>query len=122
MVFSKYCPYNYCNPEKVNIFMSPSSQCQYNHTGRLCGKCPNGWSLTLGKPQCRKCSNVHLYLIVPFAVGGIVLVVFIKATDFTVAGGLINGLIFYANLVEASENAYFATTSNSNSQSIADIH
>ena len=112
VVFSKYCPYSFCTEDKVNIFMSPSSQCQYNHTGRLCGKCPNGWSLTLGKSQCRNCSSVHLYLIVPFAVGGVMLVIFIKVTDLTIANGLINGLILYANLVKANDYAFFTTTSN----------
>ena len=87
---------------KVNI-CSVNSQCQYNHSGRLCGQCSEGLSLTLGKSECRKCPNTYLLLIAPFVVGGIALVMFIKVTDFTVAVGLINGLILYANLIKAND-------------------
>ena len=108
IVYSKYCPYNYCNPNKVKVNISSgNSQCQYNHSGMLCGNCSEGLSLTLGKSECRTCSNIYLLLIAPFAVGGIALVVFIKVTDFTVAVGLINGLILYANLVKANDYMFF---------------
>ena len=104
IVYSKYCPYNYCNPNKVKVNISSiNSQCQNNHSGRLCGQCSEGLSLTLGKSECRKCPNTYLLLIAPFIVGGIALVMFIKVTDFTVAVGLINGLILYANLIKAND-------------------
>ena len=91
---------------KVNISYV-NSQCQYNHSGRLCGQCSEGLSLTLGKSECRKCPNIYLLLIAPFAIGGIALVIFIKVTDFTVTVGLINGLILYANLVKANDYMFF---------------
>lgn len=69
-------------------------------------------SLTLGTSRCKHCSSTHLYLIAPIAVSGVVLVIFIKLTDLTTAGGLINGLVLYANLVKASGYAYFTSTSN----------
>lgn len=112
VLFTKYCPYNYCNSSKVNIFNSSNLQCLSNHIGKLCGRCPDGMSLTLGESHCRHCTNTHLYLLIPFAISGVVLVVFIKVTDVTTAGGLINGLIFYANLVKASSYAYFTTSTN----------
>ena len=112
VLFSKYCPYNYCDSTEVNIFNSLDSQCLYNRTGKLCGKCPDGVSLTLGKSRCKNCSNTNLFLIAPFAVSGIVLVIFIKVTDLTIANGLIKGLILYANLVKANDYAFFKTTSN----------
>ena len=107
VIFSKYCPYNYCKSAKVNIFDSFDAQCQWKHTGVLCGACPKGMSLTLGTSQCKKCSNKHLYLLAPFAIGGLALVVFLKVTDLTTAGGLINGLTLYANLVKAGCYIYF---------------
>ena len=112
VLFSKYCPYNYCDSTEVNIFYSSDSQCLHNRTGKLCGKCPDGMSLTLGKSRCKNCSNTNLFLIAPFAVSGIVLVIFIKVTDLTIANGLINGLILYVNLVKANDYAFFTTTSN----------
>ena len=112
VLFTKYCPYNYCNSSKVNIFNSSDLQCLSNHIGRLCGRCPDRMSLTLGESHCRHCTNTHLFLLIPFAISGVVLVVFIKVTDVTTAGGLINGLIFYANLVKASSYAYFTTSTN----------
>ena len=112
VLFSKYCPYNYCKPAKINIFNSSAAQCQWNHTGRLCGECPKGMSLTLGTSQCRQCSNTNLYLLAIFAFGGVALVTFLKVTDLTTAGGLINGLILYANLVKSGTYIYFPPTSN----------
>ena len=107
VLFSKYCPYNYCNPATVNIFNYFAAQCQWGHSGRLCGECPKGMSLTLGASKCRQCSNNHLGLLAVFAVGGVALVTFLKVTDLTTAGGLINGLILYSNLVKAGSYLYF---------------
>ena len=112
VLFSKYCPYNYCKSETVNIFNHSDLQCQMNHTGRLCGQCPVGTSLTLGISRCKQCSNSNLYLLVPFAVSGVVIVIFLKLSDLTTAGGLINGLILYANLVKAGSYIYFPATSS----------
>ena len=112
VLFSRYCPNNYCNPAMVNIFTSSDLQCQNGHSGRLCGECPNGMSLTLGISQCKDCSNENLYLVALFAIGGVVLVIFIKVTDLTTAGGLINGLILYANFVKASGYVYFTANSS----------
>ena len=111
LLFSKYCPYNYCKPERVNVFNCSDLQCQMNHTGQLCGQCPVGTSLTLGASQCKQYTNNNLYLLVPFAVSGFVLVIFLKMSDLTTAGGLHNGLILYANLVKAGSYTYFPPTS-----------
>ena len=113
VLFSKYCPYNYCNPATVNVFNSFAAQCQWGYTGRLCGECPKGMSLTLGASKCRQCSNNYLGLLAVFAVGGVALVTFLKVTDLTTAGGLINGLILYANLVKAGSYIYFPYSSSS---------
>jgi len=42
-----------------------------------------------------------------FLVAGIALVVVSNALDLTVASGIINGLIFYANIVKANEATFF---------------
>ena len=83
-------------------------QCGLNSlSGGACG-CPSGLSLSLGDPEyCLKCSNIYLVLIIPFALAGFALVFFIKVLNLTVAEGTINGLIFYANIVQANQAVFF---------------
>ena len=81
-------------------------ECNYNHSGLVCGGCQPGLSLALGSAQCLKCSNKYLALLIPFALAGVVLVLFIKLLDLTVSRGLINGLIFYANIIKQNEHIF----------------
>ena len=104
VVSSEDCPLNYCKDEAVSFQLNaPSAQCNYNHSGLVCGGCQPGLSLALGSAQCLKCSNKYLALLIPFALAGVMLVLFIKLLDLTVSCGLINGLIFYANIIKPSE-------------------
>ena len=101
---SEYCSFDYCNKGVINVKLSdPDSQCNYNHSGTLCGGCQPGLSLALGSAQCLQCSNKYLALLIPFALAGPALVFFIKLLDLTISHGTINGLIFYANIVKANE-------------------
>ena len=103
-VTASNCPYNYCNREKIYMTLEdPDSQCNFNHSGTLCGGCQPGLSLALGTNQCLHCSNNHLALILPFALAGVVLVCFIKVIDLTISQGTLNGLVFFANIVKANE-------------------
>ena len=104
---SKYCPLNYCNKASRNVTLSePDSQCNYNHSGTLCGRCQPGLSLALGSAQCLPCSNEYLALLIPFTLAGPVLVGFIKLLDFTISQGTINGLVFYANIIQANQDIF----------------
>ena len=104
VVASEYCLFDYCDTEDSNVTLGyPDSQCNYNHSGTLCGGCQPGLSLALGSVQCLPCSNKCLALLVPFALAGPALVFFIKLLDFTISQGTINGLVFYANIVKANE-------------------
>ena len=101
---SEYCPLNYCNTEDSNVTLSePDSQCNYNHSGTLCGGCQPGLSLALGNAQCLQCSNKYLALLIPVTLAGPVLVFSIKLLDLTISQGTLNGLIFYANVIKANE-------------------
>ena len=107
-VTASNCPYNYCNREEIYITLEdPDSQCNFNHSGILCGGCQPGLSLALGTNQCLHCTNTHLALLLPFALAGVVLVCFIKVIDLTISQGTLNGLIFYANTVKANEYLLF---------------
>ena len=105
---SEYCSLDYCNAEDSNVTLSePDSQCNYNHSGTLCGGCQPGLSLALGSAQCLQCSNKYLALLIPLTLAGPVLVFSIKLLDLTISQGTLNGLIFYANVVKANEYIFF---------------
>ena len=97
VIVHHHCPYGYCTFEELDIRLDfPDTQCNFNHSGILCGGCRPGLSLTLGTSQCLRCSNKYIALLIPFAIAGIVLVAFIKLLNLTVSEGTLNGLIFYA--------------------------
>ena len=101
---SKYCPLDYCYKGESNVTLQESdSQCNYNHAGILCGGCQPGLSLALGSAQCLPCNNKYLALLIPFTLAGPVLVGIIKLLDLTISQGTLNGLIFYANIVKATD-------------------
>lgn len=107
VTFNTKCPRSKCKDGIVSLNMNtPDAQCQGNRAGTLCGKCKEDYSLSLGSLQCLKCpaNDIHLLLIAPFAVAGIVLVLLVKFLDLTVADGYINGLIFYCNVVWINED------------------
>ena len=102
IVYNKYCPINYCNVtgKPIDLLSDPDSQCGYNRQGVLCGGCQDNYSLALGSSQCISCpDNNNLALLLFFAAAGFLLVIFISVFNLTIAQGMINGLIFYANIV-----------------------
>ena len=110
-VSAQYCPLNYCKIEIVAIVLNQSdTQCNYNHSGTLCGGCQPGLSLALGSAQCLKCSNKYLALLISLTLAGFVLVLFIKILDLTTSKGFINGLIFYANILKPNEHIFLPQT------------
>ena len=101
------CPNRYCITQG-NFTFSDDGICANNRTGLLCGKCKGNYSLLLGGDLCRDCSdNSYLALIVVFAVAGVLLVTFIFLTQITVTTGTINGLIFYANILNSNQTVFF---------------
>ena len=118
---SKYCPLNYCNSNEIKLTLIntdssthhnlTSIQCNYNHSGILCGGCQPGLSLMLGSDQCLKCSNYYVFLLLPCGIAGIILVLFIQVLNLTIAEGTLNGLIFYANVIKANQYLYYSHTS-----------
>ena len=108
VIMAQNCPLNYCRANSVNITLNQSdTQCNYNHSGTLCGGCQPGFSLALGSAQCLKCSNKYLALLIPLTLAGFVLVFLIKVLDLTISQGFINGLIFYANILQPNLHIFF---------------
>ena len=86
-IVHKNCPFGYCKSEEVHMNLKqPDTQCSFHHSGALCGACEPGLSLALGSPQCLShCSNHYISLLTAFSIAGLVLVLFIKILDLTVA-------------------------------------
>ena len=103
------CPFDYCKPESMNISLwNQDEQCAHmNRSGILCGQCRAGLSTALGSSQCLHCSNYYLFLLLPFALVGILLVLMLFCCNLTVSIGTINGLIFYANIIRVNHSIFF---------------
>ena len=121
ILYSTGCTVDYCknthpdyDEKKSSIkseqtkFSNQDDQCQFHRTGRLCGACPVNSSVILGSSECcDDCGNISLLLIPLFAVMGIILVVLLMVLNMTVTEGTINGLFFYANIVQISNVVFF---------------
>ena len=104
ILLSKYCPQNLCKSSEktVSFDVDPDAQCAVNHAGVLRGGCKDNYSLAIGSSRCITCpTNSYLALFLFFVMAGLLLVSFIFVANLTVSMGLINGLIFYANIVWA---------------------
>lgn len=107
LILHRNCPLNYCTRRRKWIHLSDSSeQCDFNRTGLLCGQCMEGESSILGSSQCRRCGNERLFLLIPFVIAGVSLVVLLFLLDLTVAAGTIHGLIFYANIIASNHHIF----------------
>ena len=110
VIYESRCPLDYCVENSMNmtiLFSDLSTQCDFNRNGTLCGQCQKNFSLALGSLHCIQCGNGHIALIVLFFLAGIILIAIIHSLRLTVAVGTINGLLFYANIIQANNDAYF---------------
>ena len=103
------CPLDYCKDDSINVTLEdPSVQCDFNRIGLLCGRCGQNFDLALGSLHCIPCNNnYHSTLILLFALAGVILIAIIFILKLTVSIGTLNGLLFYANIIQANHQAYF---------------
>jgi len=107
----KQCPLDYCRSDNVPISITnPDEQCQFDHSGTLCGGCKANLSMVLGTSRCLPCANWWFFLIPLFALTGIILVFLLTVLNLTVSIGTINGLIFYSNIIRANMAVFFPST------------
>ena len=111
------CPLNYCeqNPNKSLTFPleDQDQQCAFDRSGILCGGCKTNFSRVLGSIKCKKCANDLLLLkIFSFMFAGVILVVVLTTLDLTISVGTINGLIFYANVIQIQRAIFFHSADN----------
>ena len=114
------CPFDYCKPLTEDISMNlnlpngADAQCAYNRSGVLCGACQEHLSLSLGSSRCLPCHSywpaVLVVILLAAIIAGILLVTALLVLNMTVAVGLINGFIFYANIVAANSAVFFPSS------------
>ena len=119
-VIYQNCPFDYCQPQTQSVtinFNYPNgadSQCAYDRTRVLCGACKEDLSLSLASSRCVPCHTywpaVFVVILLAAAIAGILLVTALLALNMTVSVGLINGFIFYANIVSAGSAVFFPSS------------
>ena len=117
VVAHQYCPFDYCRNDQESLFASleyQDEQCAFNRSGILCGGCQTNFSRVLGSSKCKKCTNLMLLILPGILLAGLLLVVLLTVLDLTVSIGTINGLIFYANIVQIQYSTFFSLGSSSN--------
>ena len=112
IILHPHCPFGYCVSQTVHFPLNNTDiQCAYNRSGLLCGKCTTGYSFVLGTSQCKPCTNLHLILLIPFAVMGVALILLLLVCKLTVATGTLSGLVFYANIVGVNRTVFLPVES-----------
>ena len=97
---SLHCPFHYCLPHSSHLdFSTPNSQCKFSRSGVLCGHCQQGLISVFGFSHCLQCSNFYLFLTLPMAIAGLLLVLLLFILNLTVTDGTINAFILYVNIL-----------------------
>ena len=118
LIYEGSCPLDYCydNTYKV-VTIKPNKsdvQCLDGRTGKICGSCKQheNYSLALGSLRCHKnCSDFSPLWIILFGILGILLITLLFLLRLTVSAGTINGMIFYANIVQANHQIFLPKVS-----------
>ena len=115
-----YCPFDYCHPPSSRVEMNlnlpngADAQCANHRAGLLCGKCQHNFSLSLASSHCLPCSThwyaVLIAILIAAVLAGVMLVALLLALNLTVATGTLNGIIFYVNIVYASNSVFLLFT------------
>ena len=113
------CPLDYCRTDNESLSFRLEDEdviCNFNRSGILCGGCETNFSRVLGSSKCKICSNnipITVIILLGQIIFGPILVISLMMLDITVAVGTINGLIFYANIIQAQYMAFTHNTSMS---------
>ena len=115
-----HCPFDYCQLQDISITAeSVNTQCQYQRSGVLCGSCSEGLSMILGSSECKICSNVYFISIPIFILMGVALVTILTLLNMTVSVGTLNGLILFANILQANRTTFLPPNTSRASSLIA---
>ena len=106
---SDNCPFDYCLPYSSHLKLSLTAdlQCQFRRHNLLCGQCSDGLSTIFGSSHCQQCSNASMFIIIPIAILGLLLVVLLFFLNLTVADGTINAFILYVSILSINSTVFF---------------
>ena len=94
------CPVGYCKScdSNTNDYLYQVDQvCELgrNQTSILCGQCDADHSVTIGSEECKpNCTILHLLVLIPFAVGLLLIVMAIMLIDLDVFTGYLNAWVY----------------------------
>ena len=123
-IVQKHCYYCRTTPIHVNYndWESSDKLCPYNRTGVVCSRCRENYSLYLSGDKCGDC-RAHSTLrgtlwSIAFLAFGIVLIILLLTLNLTVSSGIINGVIFYSNIVYLNHNDFLPIGTNTTDTSV----
>ena len=115
IIAHRHCPFDYCKTDIRSLSITSeynNELCVFNRAGILCGGCNTNYSRVLGSSKCKICSNIMIIAIIPSGIlAGVLLIIFLMILNLTVSAGTINGLIFYANIIQAQRATFFTPES-----------
>lgn len=119
----KNLKYFYSVDESTTLLLKDFNQPTNNYSvcaegleGPLCGKCKRGLTRVFGSLNCISCSNSKLNywaIISLLFVGGLASVVVSYTLNLTLSAGTINGVLFYANVVNINLSNLLLVSSTS---------
>ena len=99
--FSTYvCPDGYCkscDSSTYDYLYREDEVCKKgrNQSSILCGQCDADYTVTVGSEKCtKKCTNLYLLLLIPYAVGLLLIVMGIMLIDLDVFTGYLNAWVY----------------------------
>ncbi len=112
VVVTKDCPTELCADNVIRLTqLNATKQCHNGREGIMCGRCKDGYSLSLGQEGCvlnSECSHWKLFvLLLVFALAGLFLVSFMAVFNFTVSQGTMYGLLFYISVIHVNRKLIF---------------
>ena len=126
------CPYQYCYedydvtgnellPETANKSILDRFVCGGSYrTGTLCGRCIDGYSVTLNSPTfaCNKCDDEYklgvLFLFLSYILPVTILFVIIMMFDIRITTGPIGSFIFFAQIISSEYHYILIYSINAN--------
>ena len=132
------CPYQYCYEDHVsgndllpgiaNKTILDKFVCGgSNRTGTLCGKCIDGYSVTLNSPTfaCNKCDDEYilgvLYLLLSYILPVTILFVLIMRYNIRMTTGPIGSFIFFSQIISSEFHYILIYTINANNPTTLNI-
>ena len=113
VIVYNHCPLDYCRTDNESLSFRLEDEdviCNFNRSGILCGGCKTNFSRVFGSSKCKICPKdifKSVVILLGQLIFGPILVIGLMMLDITVAVGTINGLTFYANIIQSQLSTFF---------------